>query len=558
VTTRKIYIGPFGPALFDDTLGINDQDGDFSGETRHAMVSDDGSVLEFVNVNTLRLRDSNESNILSISWGEDDSADRTLALLVGGGNRSLTLNENFTIGDGYAGTLTFGSACTLTVELASILNQDLTTDASPSFANLSLGTGELTAGSINRVTGTLTLEIAGNAVISVAAASVTIAQTLVLSTCAAAGVDTDKFLVLDGSNNVDYRTGADVLSDIGGAASAHTHDDRYYTETEIDTALALLAPLDAPTFTTSITIPENAGIADYDKFLVVDSGAIKYRTGAEVLSDIGAAASSHASQHGVGQADTVFPADPDADKVLMWDDDPGALVWSDAGIGDVTAAANITDHRIVRGDGGAKGIQESAITIDDACNVSGVASLSLTTGELTCGSINRAAGTLTIEIAGAAQLSITTDSISGNVIKDEDTMASDSAVHLATQQSIKAYVDGKGFVNRGDPAAWDWDKTDLTTDETWNDLDCSGVVPAGAKAVLLKAFISDDAVGSYLRFRRKGNSNDINRSEVRTYVISEYHFGDLVVPCDTDRFIQYYGKNVAFTAIYLVIGGWFI
>jgi len=370
VTTRKIYIGPFGPALFDDTLGINDQDGDFSGETRHAMVSDDGSVLEFVNVNTLRLRDSNESNILSISWGEDDSADRTLALLVGGGNRSLTLNENFTIGDGYAGTLTFGSACTLTVELASILNQDLTTDASPSFANLSLGTGELTAGSINRVTGTLTLEIAGNAVISVAAASVTIAQTLVLSTCAAAGVDTDKFLVLDGSNNVDYRTGADVLSDIGGAASAHTHDDRYYTETEIDTALALLAPLDAPTFTTSITIPENAGIADYDKFLVVDSGAIKYRTGAEVLSDIGAAASSHASQHGVGQADTVFPADPDADKVLMWDDDPGALVWSDAGIGDVTAAANITDHRIVRGDGGAKGSYENSHTIYQASNLS--------------------------------------------------------------------------------------------------------------------------------------------------------------------------------------------
>lgn len=31
-----------------------------------------------------------------------------------------------------------------------------------------------------------------------------------------AGVDTDKFLVLDSSNNVDFRTGAEVLSDIGG------------------------------------------------------------------------------------------------------------------------------------------------------------------------------------------------------------------------------------------------------------------------------------------------------------------------------------------------------
>ena len=38
---------------------------------------------------------------------------------------------------------------------------------------------------------------------------------LKLSSVAAAGGDTDKFLVLDSSGNVDYRTGAQVLSDIG-------------------------------------------------------------------------------------------------------------------------------------------------------------------------------------------------------------------------------------------------------------------------------------------------------------------------------------------------------
>lgn len=36
-----------------------------------------------------------------------------------------------------------------------------------------------------------------------------------------------------------------------------------------------------------------AGVSDYDKFLVSDSGLVKFRTGTEVLSDIGAAASSH-------------------------------------------------------------------------------------------------------------------------------------------------------------------------------------------------------------------------------------------------------------------------
>ena len=46
-----------------------------------------------------------------------------------------------------------------------------------------------------------------------------------LSTVAAAGSDTDKFLVLDSSGNVDYRTGAQVLSDIGGASSASGSGD---------------------------------------------------------------------------------------------------------------------------------------------------------------------------------------------------------------------------------------------------------------------------------------------------------------------------------------------
>jgi len=46
----------------------------------------------------------------------------------------------------------------------------------------------------------------------------TVAGAMVLTTVAAAGTDTDKFLVLDSSGNVDYRTGTQVLSDIGGTS----------------------------------------------------------------------------------------------------------------------------------------------------------------------------------------------------------------------------------------------------------------------------------------------------------------------------------------------------
>ena len=48
-----------------------------------------------------------------------------------------------------------------------------------------------------------------------------------------------------------------------------------------------------------------------------------------------------------------------------------------AGGGDVTAAANITDHAIVRGNGGVKGVQDSGVIIDDVDNVTGMVTLTL-------------------------------------------------------------------------------------------------------------------------------------------------------------------------------------
>lgn len=50
--------------------------------------------------------------------------------------------------------------------------------------------------------------------------AVNIAKTLILATVINAGVDTDKFLVLDAGDRVDFRTGAELLADIGGVAAA--------------------------------------------------------------------------------------------------------------------------------------------------------------------------------------------------------------------------------------------------------------------------------------------------------------------------------------------------
>ncbi|KKL52819.1 hypothetical protein LCGC14_2281650, partial [marine sediment metagenome] len=58
--------------------------------------------------------------------------------------------------------------------------QDTHTGASPTFANLSLGTGELTCGSVNRASGTLTLEIGGTAEISITSSAITLGGNLVI------------------------------------------------------------------------------------------------------------------------------------------------------------------------------------------------------------------------------------------------------------------------------------------------------------------------------------------------------------------------------------------
>ena len=92
----------------------------------------------------LKLYDTDKSHTLSVKWNEDDSGDRVLNLLVAGGDRSLTLNENFIVGDGNAGTITFtGASKTLSVEDDSVVNQDLSSDASPTFGGITTLTSPL-------------------------------------------------------------------------------------------------------------------------------------------------------------------------------------------------------------------------------------------------------------------------------------------------------------------------------------------------------------------------------------------------------------------------------
>ena len=101
-----------------------------------------------LNYGGLRLYDSNKSHLLQIDVGSDLTANRSFTLTTGDAARTLTLTGDPTLSDWF--------------------DQAVKAASSPTFAGLSLGTGELTAGSINRASGTLTIEIGGASKINVA------------------------------------------------------------------------------------------------------------------------------------------------------------------------------------------------------------------------------------------------------------------------------------------------------------------------------------------------------------------------------------------------------
>ncbi len=102
---------------------------------------------------------------------------------------------------------------------------------------------------------------------------------------------------------------------------------------------------------------DQADVADND-FAKWTAAGLEGRSYSEVRSDLDLEAGTdfpsqttfddHDTRHAVGGADTIFPADPGADRYLMWDDDPGALAWgTPAGTythpnhsGDVTSVAD--------------------------------------------------------------------------------------------------------------------------------------------------------------------------------------------------------------------------
>jgi len=113
------------------------------------------------------------------------------------------------------------------------------------------------------------------------------------------------------------------------------------------------------------------------------------------------------------------------------------------------------------------------------------------------------------------------------------------------------------FVDRGDPAAVDWDEGDLTEDNTWRDLDVTAITGAGAIAVLLRVNIQYNSASPYISFRENGNSNNINWSVLANVVANQNHYADMVVRLGAGEVFEY-KATASPTSINITVAGWWI
>lgn len=118
---------------------------------------------------------------------------------------------------------------------------------------------------------------------------------------------------------------------------------------------------------------------------------------------------------------------------------------------------------------------------------------------------------------------------------------------------------GHKFVDRGDPTDWDFEFADFELDATWRDLDLSSVVPSGAVAVLLRVEVRDDGGNNIFMLRENGNSNNFNVGRITSQVAAVYMRADVIVACDSNRIIEYYGgTTTTWNTVYITIAGWWI
>ena len=135
----------------------------------------------------------------------------------------------------------------------------------------------------------------------------------------------------------------------------------------------------------------------------------------------------------------------------------------------------------------------------------------------------------------------------------------------ADWQKLKVDADGRlevsvtaghKYIDRGDPAAHDFDQTDLDMDNSWYLLDLSDIIlDSDAVLVHLLLIIKDGTAGTVLSIREHDNSNTVNIASAATQVANVWVYADCQVSIDTFRLIAYRVSSPA-DGIFITVRGW--
>jgi len=365
------YLGPTlsGHYSVDDDSAATEaspwviQPDDETGDKRLVLVD---FVAPNIYAKLFKAYDTDFSHTLTLKWNEAEAtADRVLNLLVNGGNRSLDLAENLKVLDGQDIELhaSGGEKAQLAIDTQNAertlnLSENLTVgdgynvtlqalgQANSLILNESLTLGDGHSGTLTFSAASKVMTVAGNCTLndwfdqavksasSPAFANPTVTTLNALTPTAAdtgftiAGGTTPKTLTLNDDFNVSTQLSAIGANTDKVTNATHSGDATGATELTIAAeavTLAKMANMATASFigrTTAETgVPEILSKANALAILNVADGA-------DVTADN--APKAHTASHAVGGADTIFPADPGADKYLMWDDSESALSWEEA------------------------------------------------------------------------------------------------------------------------------------------------------------------------------------------------------------------------------------
>ncbi|GAI13049.1 unnamed protein product, partial [marine sediment metagenome] len=102
----------------------------------------------------------------------------------------------------------------------------------------------------------------------------------------------------------------------------------------------------------------------------------------------------------------------------------------------------------------------------------------------------------------------------------------------------------------------DFDAINFTQDGAWHELDLSGIIPVGVKAVSVRIKIGDAVVQKRARFRAVGDTNTLHTCEIHSQVSNFFIVARFDIGVDSNRKIEYYIDAPGISTLQLVIRAW--